>query len=94
MAIAIPVFFIIKISLWLRYPVFSHIKNRYIPSKSRATSLSLLSMIDSAFDVLILGTLGLISKLGMNTIFMGCAIIALMGMGFPVHIKKDPIKEE
>jgi hypothetical protein len=86
---ALAVFFIIKISVYVRYPVFSHIKNTYIPSESRATTLSFLSMVDSFFDIVILSTLGYLTTLGIQTVFLVCGILVFIGLLFPVRIKRN-----
>ena len=88
-ALALFVFFAVKIFFWLRYPLFQQIKNDYIPSNSRATTLSLLSMVDSTFDVVILGTLGLISGYGIQNVFLVCGIIVIIGLLFPVRVKVE-----
>ena len=87
--LALFVFFCVKIFFWLRYPLFQQIKNDYIPSNSRATTLSLLSMADSTFDVIILGTLGALSGYGIQNVFFVCGIIVLIGLLFPVRIKEE-----
>ncbi|MBI2125116.1 MFS transporter, partial [Candidatus Woesearchaeota archaeon] len=46
-------YFVIKVAIWLRNPVFSQYMNEHIESHNRATVLSSLSMIDSLFDVVI-----------------------------------------
>jgi len=81
-------FYTIKLFGLLRSPVFSQVKNDYIPSGSRATTLSLLSMIDSAFDIIILLSLGLIANTGLPTIFLGCIVIVILGLIFPVKLLK------
>ncbi len=90
-ATALFVFFTIKLSFWIRYPVFGHIKNYYIPSSSRATTLSIFSMIDSLFDIVILSIMGFLSQLGIHKIFMFCAVIVLIGLCFPVRIRQKTI---
>jgi hypothetical protein len=87
--VAILSFFLIKTSNALRYPLFSQIKNEYIPSKSRSTTLSLLSMIDSAFDVLIFASIGFIANIGLTAIFIGCSVVVFLGLLFPVKIKES-----
>lgn len=94
--IAIYLFFSVKIFFWLRYPLFQQIKNDYIPSNSRATTLSLLSMVDSTFDVFILGSiyLGAVNNLGIQNIFLVCSLIIFTGLLFPVRIKNPPLSRE
>lgn len=85
----------IKTANAFRFPLFSQIKNEYIPSKSRATTLSLLSMIDSAFDVIVFTSIGLIANIGLGAIFLGCSIVVFIGLLFPVKIRNpDKIASE
>lgn len=85
--LALLVFFVIKLCNQVRYPVMSQIKNEHIPSGSRATTLSLLSMIDSFFDVLVFASLGVISNLGLSYVFLGSAVVVFVGLLFPVRLK-------
>jgi MFS family permease len=87
--LALIVFFVLKLSNQLRYPMITQIKNEYIPSGSRATTLSLMSMIDSFFDVIVFGALAFISNLGLNYIFLGSAAVVFIGMLFPVRSKNS-----
>ena len=91
LATALFVFFTIKLSFWIRYPVFGHIKNYYIPSVSRATTLSIFSMIDSLFDIVILSIMGVLSQMGIQKIFIFCAVIVFIGLCFPVRIRQKSI---
>ncbi len=79
-------FYSIKLFGLIRLPVFSQIKNDYIPSGSRATTLSLMSMIDSMFDVIILISLSTIANIGLSTIYLGCVIIIVLGIISPVKL--------
>ena len=79
-------FYAIKLFGLIRLPIFSQIKNDYIPSGSRATTLSLMSMVDSMFDVIILVSLSTIANIGLPTIFLGCVIIILLGIISPVKL--------
>ena len=81
-------FYSIKLFGLIRLPIFSQIKNDYIPSGSRATTLSLMSMVDSMFDVIILISLSTIANIGLSTIFLGCIIIILLGIISPVKLFK------
>ena len=87
--VAILIFFILRLTNVIRYPIFSQIKNDYIPSGSRATTLSLLSMIDSFFDIIIFSSFALFANLGLSAIFIGCAIIVFIGLLFPVKLKSE-----
>lgn len=86
--VALLVFFVLKLCNQIRYPVISQIKNEHIPSGSRATTLSLLSMIDSFFDVIVFTSLGFISNLGLSYVFLGSATVVFVGLLFPVRVKK------
>ncbi|MBI4140619.1 MFS transporter [Candidatus Woesearchaeota archaeon] len=85
--LALAVFFVLKLCNQMRYPVISQIKNEHIPSGSRATTLSLLSMIDSFFDVIVFTSLGFISNNGLNYVFLGSALVVFIGLLFPVRLK-------
>ncbi|ARU62172.1 MFS transporter [Tumebacillus avium] len=97
LAAALTVYFVLRISRTIRYPLFSHLANGYIPSGSRATTLSLLSIADSLFDLLIIGGVALITTLGvgaasyssMTVIFGVCALIILLGNLAPVRVAKE-----
>jgi len=81
-------FYSIKLFGLIRLPIFSQIKNDYIPSGSRATTLSLLSMIDSMFDVIILISLSKIANMGLSYIFLGCVIVVILGFISPIKLFK------
>lgn len=78
----------------IRWPISSNIGNQYISTGSRATTLSMLSILDSVFDVIFIGSLAVVSKWGISDIFWGCAVISLLGILFPVRKKKNPSKVE
>lgn len=86
--LAIAVFFVLRLSNVIRYPLFTQIKNDYIPSGSRATTLSLLSMIDSFFDVLVFSSLAFFADFGLPVIFLGSAFVVLVGLMFPVKFAR------
>ncbi len=74
---AILLFIMIRATIGLQEPLFSDYKNIHIPSKSRATILSLISMIISLYLVimrLIIGKLAEIN-LSFSFLFMGTIII-------------------
>lgn len=81
---ATAVFFIIRLSRMVRTPIYSQMTNDYIPSKNRATTLSLLSIGDSFFDVLFLTTFAGIATMGLPSILAGCAIACLIGVCIPL----------
>lgn len=83
---AIGIFFLLKIVQVIRYPIYSQISNDYIPSGVRATTISLLSIIDSCCDlgVFLLLTLAA-SGHSLSAIFLGCAIIVMAGTLLPIR---------
>ncbi|HET7577765.1 MAG TPA: MFS transporter, partial [Bacillales bacterium] len=88
LVLAMLVFFIVKTINALRYPVYSQMTNDYIPSGSRATTISLLSVLDSVFDVVIFSTLSVTAGFGLPVIFVGCAVIIVVGSLIPVKEKR------
>ncbi|ASS75985.1 hypothetical protein CIG75_14120 [Tumebacillus algifaecis] len=102
LAVALTVYGVLRISRTLRYPLYSHLANGYIPSGSRATTLSLLSIVDSFFDLLIIGGVALIATFGlgattsssMTVIFGVCAFVILLGNLAPVRVAKKETQLE
>lgn len=84
LVLAFFVFFIVKITQAVRFPIYSHMSNAYITSGSRATTISLLSILDSVMDMVILSTLSLTAGFGLPIIFLGCAAVVFAGLLFPV----------
>lgn len=88
--LVIGAFFIIRISQSMRYPIYSQLSNDLIPSNIRATTLSLISVLDSAFDLVIFGLLSVIAINGLTHILIASSIIALIGTLIPIQrVKKD-----
>ena len=89
--VALIFYFIIRIMVWAREPIFSHYMNQHIRSKNRATVLSSLSMIDSLFDVIIFLIAGFIADISISYTFIfsaGVMLIALIFFGIrEKHIK-------
>ncbi|MGE5701796.1 MAG: MFS transporter [Clostridia bacterium] len=81
------VILLLKIARTIRYPLYSQLSNEMIPSESRATTLSLLSIFDSLFDVLFLTTFAGIAAFGTQSIFIGCALACLLGLLIPIGRK-------
>lgn len=92
MWIALGVFLVIRLARMIRYPIYSHLQNEYIPSESRATTLSLLSIFDSVFDVIFLVSFASIASLGFNVVFTGCAIAVVIGLLIPIRAAKPDEK--
>ncbi len=83
--IAILVFVTLRLTRMVRYPVYSHLQNEYIPSESRATTLSILSLGDSFFDVVLLLCFANIADFGISAIALGCALAVLVGVLIPIR---------
>ena len=92
--IALVLFFVLRMLRSIRQPLYSGIINEHIPSGSRATTLSLLNLVDSAFDLIILGTMSFVATLGLPAIFIGCALIIGVGLLFPVREAKHVQEQE
>jgi MFS family permease len=71
---------VLKFLLFARLVACSQLKNDLIASGSRATTLSFLATADSAFDIVLLGSLGLTARQGYDPIFYGCAVVSAFGI--------------
>ncbi|MFC5463469.1 MFS transporter [Lederbergia graminis] len=80
-------FFVLRIGQALRRPIYSQLKNDLIPSDIRATTLSLLSVLDSAFDLVVFGILSFVAFNGLTGILLASSIFALIGTLTPIQIK-------
>jgi MFS family permease len=78
-------FFSLRFVRAVRYPIYSKLSNEYIPSKVRATTISLLSVLDSVFDLIIMGTVAGIAGFGLPTILLICGAIACIGTLLPIR---------
>ncbi|KAA0546682.1 MFS transporter [Bacillus sp. BGMRC 2118] len=78
-------FFILRFVRAIRYPIYSKLSNEYIPSHVRATTISLLSVLDSVFDLIIMGTVAGIAGFGLPNILLMCGVIALVGTFLPIR---------
>jgi predicted MFS family arabinose efflux permease len=80
---------ILKLVRAIRYPVYSQLSNEIIPSNVRATTISLLSILDSGFDIIIFLTVSSLALTGFSTVFIVCAGIALIGTFIPIRPSKS-----
>ncbi|MYL50705.1 MFS transporter [Halobacillus litoralis] len=76
---------LLKLVSAIRYPVYSQLANDIIPSHVRATTISLLSILDSVFDLVIFTTVSGIAPFGFMPMFVVCAGIALIGTLIPIR---------
>ncbi|MEH7464310.1 MFS transporter [Bacillus thuringiensis] len=77
-------FFILRFVRAIRYPIYSQLSNDIIPSHVRATTISLLSVLDSILDLIIFGTLSFVAVKSMPFVFATCACIACIGTFLPI----------
>ncbi|TGA98835.1 MFS transporter [Sporolactobacillus shoreae] len=83
---AVGIFFLLRIVQVIRYPIYSKISNDYIPSSVRATTISLLSIVDSCCDLFVFLILSLVaSGNSLHVIFLGGAFIVLAGVLLPIR---------
>lgn len=84
---------IIGLTAWLglkaagavRSPVISGIQNELIPSEGRATTLSVLSAVDSAFDLLVVPLMAGLATFGLPTLFLGGAAVVGVALLLPLR---------
>ena len=69
----------------VRYPVYSQLSNGLIPSHVRATTISLLSIIDCVCDLLIFSSVATLATWGFKYLFLCCAAVALLGCMVPIR---------
>ncbi|MFD0771852.1 MFS transporter [Bacillus sp. CGMCC 1.60114] len=81
-------FFILRFVRTIRYPIYSQLSNDIIPSHVRATTISLLSILDSILDLAIFGTLSFLAVNTLPFVFAGCACIACIGTFLPIKSVK------
>jgi MFS family permease len=87
-------FFTLRFVRAVRYPIYSKLSNEYIPSDVRATTISLLSVLDSGFDLIMMGIVAGIAGFGLPTILFTCAAIALMGILLPIRKAPQLVMEK
>jgi MFS family permease len=92
--IVLGAFFILKFVRAIRYPVYSQLSNDIIPSEVRATTISLLSILDSVCDLIVFGVISTIAIKGLTGILIGCAVLALIGTLLPFKAVKSKVKLE
>ncbi len=69
----------------IRYPIYSKLSNNIIPSHVRATTISLLSILDSLFDLVIFLLLISFAAESIQGILFGGAAVALIGSVLPIQ---------
>lgn len=84
------VLFVVLFLRWvgaIRYPIYSQLSNNMIPTHVRATTISLLSILDSLFDLIVFLLLIAFAREGIPGILIGAACIAMIGSFLPIHDK-------
>lgn len=81
-------FFVLRWVRAVRYPIYSQLSNDLIPSHVRATTISLLSIVDSGLDLLLFGSLSVVALHGYTNVLFGCAVIVLIGTFLPIRLRK------
>ncbi|WP_369899624.1 MFS transporter [Bacillus manliponensis] len=89
--IVLGTFFTMRFVRAVRYPIYSQLSNDIIPSHVRATTISLLSVVDSVLDLIIFGSLSLLAVHGLSVVFIACAIIALIGTLLPIRRVREGV---
>lgn len=83
-------FFILRFVRAIRYPIYTQLSNDLIPSQVRATTISLLSIVDSLLDLVVFGILSTVALSGYSNVLLGCAMIALIGTLLPIQkVKRE-----
>ena len=88
---ALAFYFVIRLTIWIREPLFSHYMNNQIKSRNRATVLSSLSMVDSLFDIIIFLAAGYITDISMSYTFLFSAGLMFIALVF-FRITKQHVK--
>ncbi|WP_216366254.1 MFS transporter [Geobacillus sp. BMUD] len=78
----------------VRYPVYSQLSNDLIPSHVRATTISLLSIVDSLCDMLVFSGVGALATMGFSYLFLAGAAVALIGCLMPIRPVSPPEKRQ
>lgn len=87
---AVGTFILLRLTQVVRYPIYSQISNDYIPSAVRATTISLLSIIDSCCDLMVFLVLSFFAGgQSLPVIFIAAACIALIGTLLPIRSLND-----
>tara|TARA_Y100000310_G_C20691075_1_gene822242 strand:+ start:1716 stop:2906 length:1191 start_codon:yes stop_codon:yes gene_type:complete len=87
--VGILVFLSFSVTNSIRKGFWYQVKNDYVPSKSRATTLSLLSGMDSLFSIVIIGTLAYVVNFGISVVFYVSAAFVFLGLFFPIKLHHE-----
>ncbi|MBN8207830.1 MFS transporter [Bacillus sp. NTK071] len=90
------VLFVVLFLRWvgaIRYPIYSQLSNNLIPTHVRATTISLLSILDSLFDLIVFILLIGFAREGIPGILLGSACIAMIGSFLPIQNRSHRKKQ-
>lgn len=87
--VALTVYLVLKFVSAIRVPIYTQLSNDLIPSHVRATTISLLSIVDGVIDLIVFGTLTFFATGGISSIYMVCAVVALIGTLLPIRKMKQ-----
>ncbi|MGB7998770.1 MAG: MFS transporter, partial [Anaerobacillus sp.] len=88
------ILFVVLFLRWvgaIRYPIYSQLSNNIIPSHVRATTISLLSILDSSFDIIVFLLLTAFAHEGIQGVLIGASCIALFGSFLPIQKKQNRV---
>lgn len=66
----------------LRNPALSELTNAMVPSEGRSTTLSMIQLLDSVCDLVVVPLMALLANLGLPWLFVGTAVTILVGSLF------------
>ena len=85
-------FFLVRAGVTVRNPILGEMQNEQIPSGSRATALSILALMDSTFDVVVVPLMATLAGFGLPVIFAACALVVTLGLLVPIR-EAPPVAE-
>ncbi|WP_456275203.1 MFS transporter [Bacillus sp. AK128] len=87
-------FLVLRFIQAVRYPIYSQLSNDLIPSNVRATTISLLSIVDSMLDLVLFATLSTVALTGYTNVLVASAVIVLIGTLLPIRkVRKEIVLE-
>lgn len=92
--LVLTVLFTLRGSNALRNPAISELTNSMIPSEGRSTTLSMLQLLDSVCDLVVVPLIALLSGLGLPWVFIGAAGSILVGSLFRLPTAEEAVARE
>lgn len=85
-SLALPLVLLVLFSLRganaLRNPAISELTNSMLPSEGRSTALSMLQLLDSLCDLIVVPVIALLANQGLPWVFVGAVVTILVGSLF------------